>query len=58
MPPLYANIPKIQELLDEGKTHDEIARRNRSLAAHCEPVDEQGIAAPPRCRPGDTDRPC
>ena len=25
MPPLYANIPKIQELLDEGKTHDEIA---------------------------------
>ena len=25
MPPLYANIPKIQGLLDEGKTHYEIA---------------------------------
>ena len=24
--PLYANIPKIQTLLDEGKTHYEIAR--------------------------------
>ena len=50
--------PRFRSYSTKGRPTTRLLVETRSLAAHGEPVVEQGLALPPLCRPGDAGQHC